>query len=148
RRRNEAELDQLIGEGVAITGQMRAHQAAPVTQHLRRKVFDTTEIEEDDATVAVEQVVAGVGVAVEDAVAQDGAEDEAEDDLAVAGAGGLVELADGGEVAPLDELGGEDAPARVAVDDARDANEGVAVVDAQEAALVVGLAGVVELLAD
>ena len=92
---------------------MRFDERAPVAQHLVGEVLHAAEVEEDDAPLGVEEVVAGVRIAVEHAVAHDRAEDEAEQDLALARARRLVVGEHVGEAAPVDELGGEHARRRV-----------------------------------
>ena len=104
------------------------------------------EVEEGDPAVGHQDVVAGMGVGVEVLQVVDRAEAAAVDDLAEAAALLVGELLDLLEADPLDQLGDQHAPAREPGDHFRHVDEGVLEVGAGEAALVLGLVLVVELL--
>ena len=104
------------------------------------------EVEEGDAAVGHQDVVAGVGVGVEVLQVVDRAEAAAEDDLAEAAALLVRQLLDLLEVEPLDQLGDQHPAAREPRDHVRHVDEGVVAVGAREAALVLRLVLVVELL--
>ena len=106
------------------------------------------EVEEPDAAVVEQQVVAGMRVAGGAAQVLERAEEEAEQDLAVAVAFGVGELLDRLELAALDVLGDEHAAAAQARVDRRDVDERVPAPGARHRAVVLGLDLVVELVAD
>ncbi len=104
------------------------------------------EVEEGDAAVVHEDVVAGVGVGVEVLEVEHRAEAAAEDDLAEAAALLVRQLLDLLEAHALDQLGDQDPPPREPGHHFRHVDEGVFAVGAGEGALVLGLVLVVELL--
>ena len=106
------------------------------------------EVEEADAVVVEQQVVAGMRVAARAPRVLERAEEEAEDDLAEAVALGLVELLDLLEAAAVEHLGHEHAAPRAAGVDGRDEDERVVAPGARHRAMVLGLDLVVELVAD
>src|SRR4029077_14929979 len=106
------------------------------------------EIKEAHATVGTQQVVAGASVPERDAVAVQQPEVEPKDDLAIAIALRLIGSADRLEALPLDVLGHEHAPGRKRRVDSRHTDERMSSQQPPDAALVLGLELVVELLAD
>ena len=104
------------------------------------------EVEEGDTAVGHQQVVAGVRIGIEVLQVVDRAEAEAKHDLPEAAALLGVELLDLVELQAVDELGHQHPPAREPGDHVGDVDERVLAVGAREAALVLGLVLVVELL--
>src|SRR5262249_24987519 len=106
------------------------------------------EVEEAHPTVATQQVVAGVRVTERDAVAIKQPEVEPKDDLAVAVALHLIRSADRLKALSLDVLRHEHAPGRQARVYSRHTDERMSPQQPPDAALVLGLEPVVELLTD
>ena len=131
----------------AVGAEAGVHRENQAVAGVAAERLHAPEVEEDDAAVAGEQIVARVGVGVEQPEAVDGTEHEAVDDLAVALA--LV-LARGGEhrleVGTGHVLAGQHTGAAVGLEDARHADEGVAGVATGELGLAVRLVSVVELV--
>ena len=132
------------GRGVAGAGgasdRLLARQVAGV-DHAHEP-----EVEEADAAVAEQQVVARVRVAGGAAEVVQGAEEEAVDDLAEAVALGGAQLLDLLEARALEQLGDEHAAARQVGVHGRDMRERVPAPGARDGAMVRGLDLVVELL--
>ena len=133
---------------VGVLGHDRARQRLLALEVLGVERAHEPEVEEADAAVVEQQVVAGVRVAADPAHAREQREVEAEDDLAEAVALGLVELLDVAEAAAGEQVGDEHAAAREPGVDARDVGERVAAEGALDGAVVLGLELVVELLGD
>src|SRR6185437_659892 len=129
-----------LGDG-ALSGELEVDRSAV-------EPLEQAEIEERHATVVEQQEVAGVRVAGELAVAIQAAEEEAEDDLADAIALGLRASLQLLEADAVHELADEHALARERGDDAGHVDERVAIEDAGQRTLVLGLQLVVELLDD
>ena len=106
------------------------------------------EVEEADAAVVEQQVVAGVRVAGDAACVVHEPEVEAEDDLGEPVARRLVELLDRPEARAGDQVGDEHAPARELGVDLGHVRERMPAVGARDGAVVLRLELVVELLGD
>ena len=133
---------------LGVLGHDRARQRALALEVLLVERAHEPEVEEADAAVVEQQVVAGVRVAADAAHAREQREVEAEDDLAEAVALGLVERLDLAEAAAVEQVGDEHAAAREPGVDLRHVDERVAAVGALDGAVVLGLDLVVELLGD
>jgi hypothetical protein len=111
-------------------------------------VLDEAEVEEADPAVAMEEVVAGVRVAVESVHPVDAAKHESEDRF-----GGQITLVlrplfQLGEARAVDVLGRQDARRRQFVDDGRHVDEGMTAVVRRELPLIRRLVPVVELFGE
>ena len=109
----------------------RKRPSSPVVE-----AADEAEVEEGDRPAPHEEVVAGMGVAVEGRQPVEAAEDEAVQDLADPVLLVLVPAVDLGERGAGDQLGGEHPVGRQVVVDGGDADEGVAGVEVGEELLV------------
>ena len=112
------------------------------------EVADEPEVEERDPPVAVEQVVAGVRVAVEGLHPVQAAEDEAEQHFADQIALALVPRQHLAPCRPDGEVGREHPRGAQWMDHLRHGDERMAPIEVDEALLVVALVAVVELLAE
>jgi len=113
---------------------------------LGRQALGHAEVEEGHPAVGHQLVVAGMRVSREVAVAVERPEEEAEDDLAEAVAGGVVHLADPFEAHAVDPLADEDLLGRQRRHNVGDIDEGVSFPRAREGTLALGLVLVVELV--
>ena len=121
----------------------------PEREHLvGGEVFDQAEVEEGDRAVIVEQVVAGMWVAVERAHPVQAAEHEPEDHLAGSVTVGLGALHQFVPAEPLGEFRGEHVHRRQFWNDLGDPDEGMVAVVVGERPLVSGLEFVVDFLGD
>ena len=112
-----------------------------------QKLLDQPEVQEGHPPVRPEQVVARVGITVEEAEPVEGSEHEPEDRLAREVALFLGPLLQLGEPNSLRQLRGEHAPGAELGQHARHVDEGMIGVEVGEALLAFGFQSVVELLA-
>ena len=118
-------------------------RAAMLGDHLHASV-----VEERDAAVLLEQVVAGVGVGIEHPAHEVALEDEAPQRLGVGASCVLAVAHDVLETATVHELAGQDARCGPLGHQPRNADGRIALVDERESDQPLGLEGVVELLAE
>ena len=112
------------------------------------KVPQELEVKQADSTVWTEKAVIGVRIAGNEVLGPDETKEEAQDDLADAVALCLLEPCDLIEPQPIDVLGDEDALRREICVYARDVHVRVPAEEPREAALVLRLDLVVELIRD
>src|SRR5262249_10181548 len=120
---DKAERNRAFAKAAAIARKMRAHHAPPVHYHFAREPLHAAEIQERNASVGFEHIVARMRTAIEYAVADDRPEHETIDDLgpAMAHVGRIAKHI--GEAAARHELRREHEPGRVRIDHARNADE-------------------------
>ena len=107
-----------------VLGHDRPRERPLALEVVRVERAHEAEVEEADAAVVEQQVVAGMRVPADAPRVRHQREVEAEDDLAEAVALGLVELLDLGEAAAVQQVGDEHAAAREAGVDLRHVDGG------------------------
>ena len=109
---DEAEVVERVAQRLGVLADRRIKRHLLELDLLEVELLRHPEVEEGDAAVGHQQVVAGMRIGVEVLQVIDRAEAEAKDDLAETAALVVTELLDLVELRTLDELGHQHPPAR------------------------------------